>query len=497
MREIELKFAVHPSFELSSIRGRAGIVEIESLTALTLRSAYYDTVDLRLARNGVTLRHRTGDEGPVWTLKLPTADTRAAIRNELDFEMSSDEPPAAAAEPVTGFTRTAPLERVAVLETKRDRWKLLGTGGAELAVVYHDEVAVIENGHVVTRFREIELETVSVGVNKLLAIGEALHDAGAVHSEPVPKAIRALGPRATAPSDVPPVPALAPAAPGGDAVKALIVRSVDRLISHHAAARLGDDEGVHQMRVAVRRLRSDLRTFGSMIDQAWSREVIPELKWLADLLGETRDLDVLAKRFEKTGSDLKPDIAPLLEAVGGLRADSRAALYEGLRGSRYGEMLEKLVRSAQNPPLTAEAARPCSEILIPYVAATWKKLRKAARPAARNSPAEQLHKIRIRAKRVRYAAEAVAPALGAEGGKAASFARAAAKLQEVLGEHQDATVAQARIRELVGNDPSKTLALAAGRLIERQQESAAEARSAWRKAWKQLDRKKSRSWLRA
>ena len=496
MREIELKFASHPSFDLSSIRGRAGVVEVEQLSPLTLHSAYYDTVDLRLARNGVTLRHRTGDEGPMWTLKLPTADTRASIRDELDFETSSDEPPAEATELVAGFARTAALDQVAVLETKRDRWKLLGAGAAELALVYDDEVAVIENGHVVTRFREIELESVSVGVKRVLAMGEALHDAGAVPCEPVPKAVRALGPRATAPPDLPPVPALAPSAPGGDAVKAMMVRSVDRLISHHAPARLGDDEGVHQMRVAVRRLRSDLRTFSPMIDQTWSTEVIPELKWLADLLGDTRDLDVLSERFERTGSDLEPDIAPLLETMRGLRADSRAALYGGLRSKRYGELLEKLVRSAQNAPLTAEAARPCSEILIPYVAATWNKLRKSARPARRSSSAEQLHKIRIRAKRVRYATEAIAPALETEGGKAANFARAAAKLQDVLGEHQDAIVAQARIRELVGNDPAKIFALAAGRLIERQQKSEAEARSAWRKAWKQLDRKKSRSWLK-
>lgn len=284
-------------------------------------------------------------------------------------------------------------------------------------------------------------------------------------------------------------------APAGEAVRALLVRSVNRLISNHSVARLGDDEGVHQMRVAVRRLRSDLRTFAPLVDRTWSSELIPELKWLADLLGGVRDLDVLMERFERTGGDLKPEIEPLLEAVAGSLADARSALYEGLRSQRYGELLETVVRSAQNPPVTPDATRPCAEALVPRVAATWSKLRKTVRAAGKDPSDDALHDIRIGAKRVRYAAEAVAPALGARGRKAAGFAKSAARLQEVLGEYQDAVVAQAKIREVVGERPTGSFGLAAGRIIERQARSAREARSAWPKAWKQLDRKRSRSWL--
>lgn len=215
MREIELKFAVHPSFDLREINSHAGVVEVRELPPLTLHSTYYDTVDLRLARNGVTLRYRSGDDESRWTLKLPTGDTRAAIRDEIDFVAPSEEVPSEAADLVTGFARTASLDEVAILETARGRWKLIGAGETELAVVYHDEVAVIENGRVLTRFREIELESLGIGLRELRAIGEALRQAGAVPSEPVPKAVRALGPRATAPPDVPSVPQLGPDGAGG------------------------------------------------------------------------------------------------------------------------------------------------------------------------------------------------------------------------------------------------------------------------------------------
>lgn len=495
MREIEFKFAVHPSFDLPEIQGRAGVKAIQELESLSLRSIYYDTVDLRLARNGVTLRHRRGEDGSQWTLKLPTGDKRAAIRDEIDFPTSEDIPPEAA-ELVTGFTRRASLQQVAVLETKRSRWKLIGNDKAQLALVVRDEVAVIENERIVTRFREIELEALEVGLRDLTAIGDALQQVGAVPSEPVPKAVRALGPRATAPSDVPPLPELGPCVPALNAIKALLARSVTRLISNHPAARLGNEEGVHQMRVAVRRLRSDLRTFGPLVEPSWTDEVIPELKWLARLLGDVRDLDVLMQRFESQGRDLMPDIQPLFEAVAQSLNESRTVLYEGLRSDRYGDLLEKLVRSAQNPPVTPEASRPSAIALTPHAEATWKKLRRAVRDAGKDPTADALHEIRIRAKRARYASEAVAPTLDARRQKAGEFGKAAATLQDVLGEHQDATVAQAKIQQIVGDEPPGSFALAGGRLVERQSRSAAEARSAWRKAWKQLDRKKLRSWLK-
>jgi CHAD domain-containing protein len=106
-----------------------------------------------------------------------------------------------------------------------------------------------------------------------------------------------------------------------------------------------------------------------------------------------------------------------------------------------------------------------------------------------DSPDEELHHTRILAKRARYAAEAAAPVVGQE---AQRFAKAAAGLQTVLGEHQDAVVAQGWLRANAGGGRR---ALAAGQLLARESARAAAARADWPRAWKLLNRKKLRAWL--
>jgi CHAD domain-containing protein len=105
--------------------------------------------------------------------------------------------------------------------------------------------------------------------------------------------------------------------------------------------------------------------------------------------------------------------------------------------------------------------------------------------------ATALHKIRIRGKRARYAAELAERSAG----KAARrFIKAAKDFQDVLGEHQDAIVSETRIRELARQTRDGQAALVAGRLIEREQRRKAEARAAFPDAWKRLKRR-GKAWL--
>ena len=101
----------------------------------------------------------------------------------------------------------------------------------------------------------------------------------------------------------------------------------------------------------------------------------------------------------------------------------------------------------------------------------------------------ELHRIRILAKRARYAAEAVAPVAGPA---AAAFARAAAKLQTILGEHQDSVTAQAWLR---ASHARGRRAFVAGELIALERIAAEDARARWPKIWNSLDRKSLRSWM--
>ncbi len=104
---------------------------------------------------------------------------------------------------------------------------------------------------------------------------------------------------------------------------------------------------------------------------------------------------------------------------------------------------------------------------------------------------DALHEVRIRAKRLRYACEAVA---GVIGKPATDLARAAADLQGVLGDFHDAIVAEEWLRGVAVTAPAAQ-ALAAGQVIGREREEAARCRAAWPASWKRLDRKKLRAWL--
>ena len=255
MRETELKFSVHPSFVMPPLEGLAGVANVERAETQELDSTYYDATDVRLARSGVTLRYRTGeDAGPVWTLKLPTEDG-PHTREELSFEGAEGELPPDAVSLLTAYLRSAELGPVATLHTTRVRWRLTDPEGQALATVADDEVSMVDGDFTRARFREIEIESEGMELSGLEKLGQTITKAGAMPAEPIPKVVRALGPRATAPPDVTARTAPGPDDPAAEAVKAALSRGVSRLIEHDSGARLGDPHGVHQARVAARRLR--------------------------------------------------------------------------------------------------------------------------------------------------------------------------------------------------------------------------------------------------
>jgi CHAD domain-containing protein len=158
---------------------------------------------------------------------------------------------------------------------------------------------------------------------------------------------------------------------------------------------------------------------------------------------------------------------------------------------RYAVLLDDLVAAAAAPALLPGADRRAAEVTPPLVAKPWKRLRKEVRGAGDDPPDGALHQIRIRAKRARYAAEAVEPVFGKP---AKAFAAAIADLQGVLGDHQDAVVAEAWLREAAAS-ARRDVALVAGLLIAAERASAADTRARWRDVWKAAKRKSLRAWL--
>jgi CHAD domain-containing protein len=290
-----------------------------------------------------------------------------------------------------------------------------------------------------------------------------------------------------------------PDRPAGEAIAGALGESVRRLLAAVPEARAGAVEAVHRMRVATRRLRSDLRTFGPLIRDDWAGPLRAELKWLADVLGDLRDLDVLVGRLrDGLGPHDAAALAPLLDALDRRRDSARAGLVVALAGERYALLTARLVAAAAEPGLEPAAGEPSRDVLPRLVARAWRRLKRRGRALRRDDPAARYHQVRIRAKRARYAAEAVAPALGRKAAAAARrFAGAAGRVQDVLGAHQDATVAHAEITQAMAARPHDRRFLdAAARLARRQRRDARLARDGFRDAWRQLDRPKIRRWLR-
>jgi len=495
MKEQEAKLAASPGFKLPDLGGTDDGFLAEVQPPRRYGTTYWDTDDLRLARWGASLRFRQG-EG--WTLKLPSdRNGPVLVREEHTFDGDQLRVPEAAAELVHVYVRGAQLTPVGRLRTVRRPVALRNAAGEALAEVVDDEVQVIEGRRVAGRFRELEVELGEAAkpdtMDRVLA---RLREAGAEEAEPVSKYLRALSGREMGPPELVPGD-LAKDASVEDLLRKDLTDGTLRLFRHEAAARLGEDpEGVHQARVACRRLRSTLRTFSSMLEPEWTDRLRTELKWLADRLGEVRDADVMLARLEGR-LDALPDADAaagrrLLSALVTQRSAARVRLLEAMRQPRYTALLDDLVAAAQAPAVTAEAARPAVEAMTPLVAGQWSKLRKAVKKAGKEPPDEVLHRIRVKAKRCRYAAEAVEPVVGR---KARDFAKAVADLQEVLGEQHDAVVAEAWLRQAGGSASRRDQALVAGQLIALERAAAATARQRWRPAWKALSNKRLTSWL--
>jgi CHAD domain-containing protein len=130
-------------------------------------------------------------------------------------------------------------------------------------------------------------------------------------------------------------------------------------------------------------------------------------------------------------------------------------------------------------------------VLPPLVRKPWKKLSDTVAELPDDPSDEDLHDVRIKAKRCRYAAEAVAPAVGKQ---ARSFAKAIADLQDVLGEHQDAVVAEQWLREVASTANERDV-FAAGQLASLERIDIDRTRARWGDAWKAASKKKLRQWL--
>jgi CHAD domain-containing protein len=245
-------------------------------------------------------------------------------------------------------------------------------------------------------------------------------------------------------------------------------------------------ERIHQSRVAMRRIRSNLRTFRLLLDPAWGTALRAELAWYGNALGHSRDLDLLATLVDEHGPEVldRTEVARLGAVIGWQRQEVERVLATEQAGPRRFHLTEQMMVLWEGPAFKAKAAKPASEVLPAMLHRSWRDLRGAARAARKDSSDAHLHQLRIRLKDLRYGAETVALV---EGSPARKTAKAAERLQSKLGGLHDVVFSIAWLERLAGEQPE--LADAAARLVAAQRERGVEARKGWKRDLKDVERR--------
>jgi CHAD domain-containing protein len=426
---------------------------------------------------------------------------------------------------------------VAHLVTTRQRTELRTSDGRRLAEIDHDSV----HGTVLpgieerslrnaagreVHFSEVEVELAEGSSLEILhAVVEKLEGCGARASTGGSKltAVLQLPERATAPAKRRQVPLMA------DVLQEQARSCLDALLGHDPAIRIGDSdpEHIHRARVATRRLRTVLRAFAPVLSAVppdgpppWLSEMSEDLKWFAGTLGAARDSDVRLGSLEIDCAALPsldaPGGATLLRAARDQQAGSHAELLDAMTKDRYLHLLQALdaLASGVGPGLGdvpimfwPTLCRPAATVMPSLAEQQWRAVLKAVENLGDQPADDQLHRVRIRAKGLRYVAEVAAPVLRrpADCRAAKATARAATDLQDVLGELHDAVATEQWLREAAEaaarqpgrakGDALVVTGVAAGQLIAAAQDRQRAQRSAWPAVWDRLDRKKLLNWM--
>ena len=436
-----------------------GVLDVIAGDQITMVAAYHDTPDLRLMRWGVTLRRREGGPDEGWHLKLPVADDGILVRDELTLPLEAGEVgrvPAEIEDIVRALVREATLVHIVTVRTRRTPYALFDDAGAEVVELVDDQVETVEDGVVVHRFRELEVEARSEPSEHVMAALDAVVTTLVAHGGTPgtrSKAAEALGPRGAGAPDVVVPPWPGAGEPASETIRGVLATSVRAFLLADVRVRRDLPDSVHQMRVAARTLRSALRTFAPLVDAEWSAALRGDLRRVADALASIRDTEVQLARLETDAALLPPeDQVRAVRVVGGwLRErveDSRAAALSELRSERHLRLLTDLVDAARDPHLTGAACEPAGVVLPALVRKASRRLAAFVDGLEAGSPAAQWHQARILAKRARYAAEATAPVLGT---RARRWGEALARVTDVLGDLHDSSVARQMVRELASH----------------------------------------------
>lgn len=446
---------------------------------------YYDTADWRVHRAGYALRLRRSNDAAELTLKsLASQSSTFAARRELTEVLAPSEDPTTdhaggpVRERVRALRGSVPLIPLFSAITRRQLYGIWTDDLRKGEVALDHTTFIGESFDDQSQLLRVEIESTDGETALLepfmLALRAAVSLDAAVGSKYETGLVRnhltPVGP-----------PSLDGAtfdryASIGEVAFATLWRQLVELLRNEPGTRLGDDiEALHDMRVAVRRLRAALSLFKSFLPA----EILAQrddLRWLASVLGSVRDLDVQLVAFggwsELLDATDSVALGPLLDEVRCRRTAARERMLAALDSDRYERFITSFTEQLAHP-IDATNARAALEVAPDLILRRQRIFARKAAKIKRNAPPEAVHAVRIEAKRLRYALEFFRSLYGKG---VTTYIRRMVQVQDLLGAHQDATVAVDQLRDLARETnalPGLTI-FVMGRMAEH---SAVEARA--------------------
>ena len=475
-------------------------LQIEPRDSVLLHDTYLDTDDWRFHRAGFALRARASAGGREATLKsLTSARNDVADRIEVSEELPSDDPQSVGGivgdvgRRVRAVSGKEPLRRLFEVHTTRERFSVRRDGADVGEIALDDTLFGSVDGKPHARVRRVEVEAhASEPMQPLEDLVAALRAECSLEPASASKYVTGLGAAGLAPPDFAELagPPSDPSIPVLELARTELRRRLVQWAAHEPGARLGEDPTqLHDLRVAGRRTDATLRLFEPYLPRNLAR-ARQGVKKLLRVLGEVRDFDVQLTAFDKVTAELesREGLAQVRERMVRDRERARTKMLKQLdspTGLRWRQTLETYLTTT--PSLVRRAQRqPAAMVLPQVVRKSYRKLRKAADALTPSSTPEEYHRVRRLTKRLRYALDTCS---GIYGDSAQELMSATRRLQNRLGEQQDAHVAMERITALVHARSPRlppSTAFVLGRLAERYENDALRARERFEPAWRKV-----------
>jgi CHAD domain-containing protein len=471
--------------------------EVHDGSARRLDRTYYDTFDGLLHRAGLTLA--SGD-GALELAERATGTVRARATNapaRFAFEL----PPGPLRDALSETVDVRALLPLARVRTREHRFRMLDDERKTVVRMALDEPALVKPPRALrprlrveaVRGYDEELERACAALENEIGCTPA--------DEPlVDEAVRAAGGVVGGVSSKPQV-GLEPEQ-RADIAAAAVLRALLRVIEANYDGTIGDvdSEFLHDLRVAVRRTRAVQRELRSVFAPGELAHFRAEFRWLQQVTGDARDLDVYVLEFDRfrvlVPDDMRGDLEPVLGVLRERRRVARRKMVRALRSARTARLLhdwDEFLAALSHP------APPISELAGARIRKVYRRMVRMGDAIEDSSPAADYHELRKKGKELRYLLELFGVPLYPRE-VVAPMVKALKGLQDVLGRHQDREVQVAMLRslreELVARPGGTGALMATGALVARLEEDERLARAAFSERFAEFASRKQRRLVR-